>query len=81
MIITFLWRQKERILFMNIVEPIRGKKALKRIEKALEKQRQRDLLIFLLGINCGLRISDILNLNVENVKDKTYIDIIEKKDK
>ena len=64
---------------MNIVEPIRGKKALKRIEKALEKQRQRDLLIFLLGINCGLRISDILNLNVENVKDKTYIDIIEKR--
>lgn len=64
---------------MNIVEPIRDKKALKRIEKALEKQSQRDLLIFLLGINCGLRISDILNLNVENVKDKTYIDIIEKK--
>lgn len=64
---------------MNIVEPIRDKKALKRIEKALEKQSQRDLLIFLLGINCGLRISDILNLNVENVKDKTYIDIIEKR--
>ena len=63
---------------MNTVEPIRNKKAIKEIENILEKQGQRDLLIFLIGINCGLRISDILNLNVGDVKNKIYIDIIEK---
>ncbi len=66
---------------MNTVEPIRSKKAIKEIENILEKQGQRDLLIFLIGINCGLRISDILNLNVGDVKNKIYIDIIEKKTK
>ena len=32
-----------------------------------------------MGINCGLRISDILALNVGDVRNKTYIQIIEKK--
>lgn len=47
---------------MNIVEPIRKKSDLKRIEKILKKQSLRDLLLFTVGTNCGLRISDILNL-------------------
>ena len=45
---------------MNIVEPIRKKKDLKRIESILRKQSLRDLLLFTVGRNCGLRISDIL---------------------
>ncbi len=45
---------------MNIVEPIRKKKDLKRIESILRKQSLRDLLLFTVGTNCGLRISDIL---------------------
>ncbi len=49
---------------MNIVEPIRNKQDIKRIENFLLKQNLRDLLFFLIGINCGLRISDILNLDV-----------------
>ncbi len=64
---------------MNIVEPIRSKKDLKKIESILKKQSLRDLLIFTIGTNCGLRISDILNLNVESVRNKSYINIIEKK--
>jgi integrase len=64
---------------MNIVEPIRSKKDLKKIENILKKQSLRDLLIFTIGTNCGLRISDILNLNVGDVRGKTYINIIEKK--
>lgn len=64
---------------MNTVEPIRNKKIIKKIEKLLSQKSQRDLLIFAVGINCGLRISDILNLNVSDVKNKSYIDIIEKK--
>ena len=46
---------------MNIVEPIRKKSDLKKIEKVLKKHSLRDLLIFTIGTNCGLRISDILN--------------------
>ena len=38
-------------------------------------------MIFTVGTNCGLRISDILSLNVKDVKDKSYIDITEKKTK
>ena len=36
-------------------------------------------MLFTLGINCGLRISDILSLNIEDVKGKNFIQITEKK--
>ena len=64
---------------MNIVEPIRSKKDLRKIEKILKSQSLRNLLLFTIGTNCGLRISDILNLNVGDVRKKDYIDIFEKK--
>ncbi len=64
---------------MNIVEPIRNKDDLKRIEHTLEKQSLRDLLFFVMGTNSGLRISDILGLNVGDVRGKTHICITEKK--
>lgn len=64
---------------MNIVEPIRNKKDLKKIEKILQQQGLRDFVFFVIGTNCGLRISDILNLNVGDVKNKSYINLIEKK--
>ncbi len=64
---------------MNIVEPIRSKKDLKKIENFLKQQSLRNLLFFVIGTNCGLRISDILNLNVGDVKNKSYINLIEKK--
>lgn len=65
---------------MNTVEPIRNKKTLNKIKEILS-ENQRDFLIFTVGTNCGLRISDILSLNVKDVKDKSYIDITEKKTK
>lgn len=64
---------------MNIVEPIRKKKDIRKIEKILSAQSFRNLLLFTVGTNCGLRISDILNLNVSDVRHKNYIDIVEKK--
>ena len=69
---------KKGVKNMKIVEPIRDKSELKRVEKILGKNK-RDLLFFVLGTNSGLRISDILALNVEDVKDKEFIDIEEKK--
>ena len=64
---------------MNIVEPIRNLEDLKLVKDILNKKSQRDYIIFSLGINSGLRISDILALDVKDVKNKTYIDIFEKK--
>lgn len=63
---------------MNKVEPIRNKSDLRKVEKILS-QNPRDLLMFTIGTNCGLRISDILALNVEDVRGKNYIQMTEKK--
>lgn len=64
---------------MNEVEPIRNRKKLKQIERFLRKRNPRDLLLFAMATNTGLRVSDILALNVYDVKNKDYIDITEKK--
>lgn len=63
---------------MSTVEPIRNLSDLRKVEKILSKN-PRDLLLFTIGTNCGLRVSDILSLNVEDVRDKNYIQLIEKK--
>ena len=65
----------------NIVEPIRNKKDLERIEEFLERHNKRNRLIFAIGINTGLRVSDILGLNVEDVDGKSYVEIKEKKNR
>ena len=63
---------------MTTVEPIRNIDDIKKVEKILS-EKPRDLLIFTIGTNCGLRISDIVALNVGDVRDKTHIKITEKK--
>jgi len=46
---------------MNFVEPIRDRKKITQIKNLLRGQyRYRDLLLFVLGINTALRISDLL---------------------
>ena len=50
-----------------------------KVELILKNASLRNYLLFILGINCGLRISDILSLNVGDVRGKTHIQIIEKK--
>lgn len=56
---------------MKIVEPIRDKKDIKLIKDALRwKWKIRDLLLFELGINSALRISDILRITVGDVFDE-----------
>lgn len=64
---------------MNIVEPIRDKKVIKCVEKILLAGSKRNLLMFVMGTNSGLRISDILGLNIKDVRNKTHIDVVEKK--
>lgn len=64
---------------MTTVEPIRNKKDIKKVENVLSQQSKRNLLLFVLGTNCGLRISDLLSLNIDDVRNKTHIQIVEKK--
>ncbi len=63
---------------MTAVEPIRNINDLKKVEDVLSKN-ERDLLFFTVGTNCGLRISDILSLNVGDVRGKSHIQLVEKK--
>ena len=64
---------------MNTVEPIRNMQDIEKIKKILGEKKKRDLLLFILGINSGLRISDLLKLKVSDVKDKNRVEIVEKK--
>ena len=50
------------------VDPIRSEKNIKKVKRLL-KDNTRDLLLFTMGINNGLRISDLLKLKVGNVRD------------
>ncbi len=50
---------------MNFVEPIRDRKKIAQIKNLLRgKKRFRDLLLFTVGINTALRISDVLQLRI-----------------
>ncbi len=64
---------------MTCVEPIRKIEDIRKVESILKNQSLRNLLFFTIGTNCGLRISDILALNVSDVKNKNFIQITEKK--
>jgi integrase len=61
---------------MNEVQPIRDRKHIQAMKKALHG---RDLLLFVFGINSGLRISDILKLKVADVRGKGSIVVSETK--
>lgn len=66
---------------MTTVEPIRNLKHLRKLEKFLAQKSSRDLLLLTIGTNSGLRISDIVALKVGDVRNKTHIQIVEKKTK
>ena len=64
---------------MNTVEPIRDIKLIRNIAQHLKSKSYRNYMMFLLGIYTGLRITDILNLRVSDVKNTEYIYIHEQK--
>src|SRR5712664_3989737 len=56
---------------MNFVDPIRDTKKIAQIKNLLKGQeRYRDLLLFVVGINSALRISDLLQLRVGDFFDE-----------
>jgi integrase len=64
---------------MKYVEPIRNKQQIDAVKNYLKNRNLRDCLLFILGINSGLRISDLLLLKISDVKTKDRIVIREKK--
>lgn len=64
---------------LKVVEPIRSKDDLKRIIQWFRERYPKYAVLFLLGISSGLRISDILGLDVGDVKGKDFVTIREQK--
>jgi integrase len=57
-------------IYMNFVEPIRDRKKITQIKNLLRGERRfRDLLLFVVGANTALRISDLLALQVGHFLD------------
>ncbi|WP_100372065.1 tyrosine-type recombinase/integrase [Bacillus sp. FJAT-45037] len=54
---------------MEYVEPIKEIEKIDEMKVELKKKSDRDLLLFVLGINTGIRVSDLLQLKVEDVWD------------
>jgi len=54
---------------MELVQPIRDKNKIEAMKKILKAQSLRDHCLFVLGINSGLRISDLLSLKISDVAE------------
>lgn len=65
---------------MNFVQPIRDPEIIADIKVYLKERNYRDYVLFLTGVDTGLRISDILKLRIRDVTG-THISIREKKTK
>lgn len=65
---------------MNYVQPIRDPEVIREVKKFLKERSERNYILFLVGINSGLRISDILPLRVRDAK-KPYFNLRETKTK
>lgn len=64
------------------VQPIRSKEKLDDMKWALKRHcSERDYILFLMGINTGLRAGDLLALKVKDVRHKKQIVILEGKTK
>ena len=64
---------------MKVVEPIRDKAVLFAMLDYLKAKSERDYMLFMVGINTGLRVSDILDLKVCDLKGKKDLALREKK--
>ena len=64
---------------MNTVQPIRDTKAIDHMRKTLAAKDPTYGIMFSIGINTGLRISDILALTVGDIRGKDHVTINEQK--
>lgn len=64
---------------MNYVEPIRNLEDIEKMKNVLFRISYRNYFLFYMGINVGLRISDILKLKVSDVRNRSHIVLTEQK--
>lgn len=64
---------------MKFVQPIRDKNKIEEMKNELLKSGYKNYLLFVTGINTGLRIGDLLKLKVSDVKNRTHILMQEQK--
>lgn len=64
---------------MNTVEPIRDLDKIEQMKDVLRSKNEKYYMMFLIGINTGLRISDIRTLRVEDVLNRDHIILREQK--
>jgi integrase len=64
---------------MKTVQPIRDAQIISQVKQRLQNRGAKYYIMFVIGLNTGLRIGDILNLTAADVKDKTHVTINEKK--
>ena len=64
---------------MNRANAIKDKNDIKRMSEWFKNYSKKYYTIFLIAISSGLRISDVLGLNISDVKDRDYVEIHEKK--
>ncbi|KAB2331116.1 tyrosine-type recombinase/integrase [Cytobacillus depressus] len=58
---------------MEYVDPIKDIEKINAMKENLKKQSWRDFLLFVLGINTGIRVHDLLTLKVEDIWDGAEI--------
>ena len=64
---------------MKTVQPIRDKKKIAIMKTLLREKGEKYYILFRVGINVGLRVSDILSLIISDLRERKHVTIIEKK--
>lgn len=64
---------------MNTVSPIRNMDTVRRVKLEAQQMGEQQYMLVLLGLNTGLRISDLLQIRVSDIRDRGYIIRREKK--
>jgi len=73
-------KEKKKKIHIIDVQPIRDLQQLEDMKWALKRFcGERDYILFLLGINTGLRVGDMLGLTVKELKNKKVVTIKEGK--
>lgn len=64
---------------MKEVQPIRDREKIEEMKNVLKRHTYRDYFLFVMGVNTGYRISDLLSMRLSDVRGKTHVSIKEQK--
>jgi integrase len=64
---------------MKFVQPIRDTNKIEQVKSVLKERSYRDYMIFMIGINLGRRVSDIVRIKAKHLRNRDRFIIKEKK--